>query len=57
MGSVTGQYLPKGCSMENLTQAECNCIARKLNNRPRKRYAYHTPIEVLEKLTSVALPT
>lgn len=50
------QYLPKGCSMENLTQIECNSIARKLNNRPRKRYGYHTPIEMLEKLTSVALP-
>ena len=50
------QYLPKGCSMENLTQIECNSIARKLNNRPRKRYGYHTPLEMLEKLTTVALP-
>lgn len=50
------QYLPKGCSMENLTQIECNSIARKLNNRPRKRYNYQTPLEMLEKLTSVALP-
>lgn len=51
------QYLPKGSSMENLTQKECNSIARKLNNRPRKRYDYQTPIEMLEKLTSVALLT
>jgi len=49
------QYLPKGCSMEKLTQIECNAIANKLNNRPRKRYQYQTPEEMLEKLTSVAL--
>lgn len=49
------QYLPKGCSMENLTQVECNAIANKLNNRPRKRYDYQTPQEMLELLTSVAL--
>ena len=49
------QYLPKGCSMENLTQVECNAIANKLNNRPRKRYDYQTPQEMLDKLTSVAL--
>ena len=51
------QYLPKGCSMEKLTQIECNSIARKLNNRPRKRYGFQTPLEMLEKLTSVALST
>jgi len=42
------QYLPKGL--------ECNVIARKLNNRPRKRYGFQTPLEMLKKLTSVALP-
>jgi len=40
------QYLPKGCSMENLTQAGCNMIARKLNRRPRKRHDYRTPAEL-----------
>jgi len=50
------QYLPKGCSMEHLTQIECNSIAKMLNNRPRKRYDFQTPLEMLEKLTSVALP-
>ena len=50
------QYLPKGCSMADLTQQECNMIANKLNHRPRKRYDYQTPQEMLNKLTSVALP-
>jgi IS30 family transposase len=39
------QYLPKGCSMARLTQVECNAIARRLNQRPRKRLGYRTPEE------------
>ncbi len=40
------QYLPKGQSMQGLTQVECNRIAHQLNNRPRKRYGYRTPAEL-----------
>jgi len=32
------QYLPKGKCLENLTQEQCERIAKRLNNRPRKRY-------------------
>lgn len=39
------QYIPKGTSMTKLTQYDCNRIARKLNNRPRKRHGYRTPKE------------
>lgn len=39
------QYLPKQQSMFYLTQQECNVIANKLNNRPRKRLGYETPKE------------
>jgi IS30 family transposase len=31
--------------MARVTQRDCNAIARKLNNRPRKRYHYQTPEE------------
>ena len=41
------QFVPKGASMKNLTQAQCNVIADKLNNRPRKRLNWKTPMEVL----------
>lgn len=41
------QYLPKGQSMAHLTQRRCNEIAEKLNNRPRKRYGYRTPEEMV----------
>ncbi len=40
------QYLPKGRSMANLTQNECDAIARKLNTRPRKRLGYKTPEQI-----------
>jgi IS30 family transposase len=39
------QYLPKGQSMTHLTQQDCNRIATKLNQRPRKRLGYQTPEE------------
>lgn len=39
------QYLPKGQSMAKLSQHQCNAIAGKLNNRPRKRLGYKTPEE------------
>ena len=41
------QYLPKGTSMEHLTQARCDRIAKKLNTRPRKRHGFKTPEEIL----------
>ena len=37
------QYLPKGQSMTDLTQEECDALADHLNNRPRKRHGYKTP--------------
>ncbi len=40
-------YLPKGKSMANITQADCDRIARQLNTRPRKRLDYRTPEECL----------
>ena len=41
------QYLPKRTSMADVTQQQCNSIARKLNTRPRKRHDFRTPTEVL----------
>ena len=39
------QYLPKRQSMAHLTQRDCETIATRLNQRPRKRLAYRTPEE------------
>lgn len=41
------QYLPKRRSMAFLTQDQCEAIAFKLNNRPRKRLGFKTPMECL----------
>lgn len=43
------QYIPKRQSMKRLSQASCTEIARRLNNRPRKRHGYLSPIEVLAR--------
>lgn len=40
------QYLPKTSSMAALTQQQCDQIANKLNQRPRKRFNYKTPEEM-----------
>jgi IS30 family transposase len=40
------QYLPKGTSMANLTQQQCDVIAYKINTRPRKRFNFKTPEQV-----------
>lgn len=49
------QYLPKGKCLNDLTQDQCDRIANKLNNRPRKRYGYRTPEELFNQHHSVAL--
>ena len=46
LNGLIRQYLPKGCCMSELTQAQCDWIARQLNCRPRKRFAYKCPQEV-----------
>lgn len=49
MNGLIRQYLPKGTSFENLTRAEVKWIEWKLNNRPRKRLGYLTPLEYISK--------
>lgn len=44
------QYIPKRTSMATLSQAQCNAIAKRLNDRPRKRHHYATPNEVFAAL-------
>jgi IS30 family transposase len=41
------QYVPKGTSMDDLTQSEVNSIMDNLNNRPRKCLGFRTPNQVL----------
>jgi len=43
------RYLPKRANIDDLTQEELDDIAWELNNRPRKRLGYLSPIEFYEK--------
>lgn len=41
------RYLPRGTSLENVSQDDLDDIAWELNNRPRKSLQYNTPEEML----------
>lgn len=51
------QYLTKGTPLDDLTQSTCTQIAKRLNNRPRKRLGFRTPNEIYHGLPIVALQT
>jgi len=46
------QYIPKGTSLRNITQARLNWIANELNERVRKRLGWKTPSAVVSALTA-----
>ncbi len=46
LNGLIRQYLPKGTSMAELTQQQCDIIAGRLNSRPRKRFNFKTPEEI-----------
>jgi IS30 family transposase len=41
------QYFPKGSSFESITDKDIQYVQHKLNNRPRKKLGFLTPIEFL----------
>ena len=45
MNGLIRQYLPKGSSFENLTDEDISFIQNRLNNRPRKKLGFLTPLE------------
>ena len=46
LNGLIRQYLPKGMSLRDITQAHCDRIAHALNSRPRKRHNYKTPEQI-----------
>ena len=44
------QYLPRDADLSRFSQAELDQIADKLNNRPRQRHGFLTPLEVFDQL-------
>ena len=47
MNGLIRQYFPKRASMAHITQHDCNAVMTKLNTRPRKRFGYKTPEEMM----------
>ncbi len=43
------QFLPKGEDLKQHDQAELDYIAWLLNNRPRKRYGFRSPLQMMER--------
>ena len=48
------QYFPKKSSFENITTKEIKRVEKLLNNRPRKRLGYISPLQKINSLTEVA---
>ena len=42
------RYIPKSACLANYTQAQLDVIANRLNNRPRKKLGYLTPLEFID---------
>ena len=48
------QYFPKGTDLSVHSAAYLDEVAAELNNRPRKRFGWDSPAEVLDRLLSTA---
>ena len=44
------QFFPKGASLADLTDQRLQFVVDLINNRPRKRFGYRSPAEVLDSL-------
>jgi IS30 family transposase len=45
-------FIPKGVSIDHITQSDLNCIEDQMNNTPRKILGFLTPNEYLKKIQS-----
>jgi IS30 family transposase len=55
LNGLIRQYYPKRSDFKQLTQKQVNQVQTKLNNRPRKRYNYRTPVEQRAYLLSLQI--
>lgn len=57
LNGLLRQYFPKGSDFTLISSKRLAQVVRTLNNRPRKRHAYRTPVEVLQRSKRGALAT
>lgn len=50
LNGLIRQYFTKGSDFDNITDLQIEKIQTKINNRPRKRFKYKSPIFVMENL-------
>ena len=50
LNGLLREYLPKGTNLSPYTAAQLQHIEDELNDRPRKRFGWHTPREELDRL-------
>lgn len=53
LNGLIRQYFPKGCDIEKVTPKQIKEVEDKLNNRPRKRLNFDTPLERFQQLTNI----
>ena len=49
LNGLVRQYFPKGTSFSDITQFEIKKVENILNNRPRKRYDFYSPLDIFAK--------
>ena len=49
LNGLVRQFFPKGTDFANVTRREAERLERLLNERPRRRFHYQTPLELLRK--------
>jgi len=57
LNGLIRQYFPKKTYFATITDEQVQWVKDKLNNRPRKRFDYSTPIQIFEQITKVAFVT
>jgi transposase, IS30 family len=50
VNGLVRQFFPKGTDFANVTRREAKRIEQLLNERPRRRFNYQTPLEVLQQI-------
>jgi IS30 family transposase len=50
LNGLVRQYFPKKTDFSTITDKQVADVVKKINNRPRKRFNFETPLEMMEKL-------